>query len=642
MSLLDWLFVSVPFVIVTGAAIWTKRYVRDVADFLAAGRAGGRYLVCNAEGAAAMGAISVVAICEQYYNGGVGAGWWGMLITPVMLFITLTGFIIYRYRETRALTMAEFFERRYSKRFRVFMGILAFVSGILNFGIFPAVGARFIVYFCNWPDHLRLASFEVSTFGLVMFVILSINVCFAISGGQLTAMVTDSIEGIISSVLFLFVGLSLLHFIGIGRIEVALSKRPPGESFINPFDISGLQDFNLGFALIGIFLSAYSYMAWQGNQGFNASALNAHEARMGRILGNWRSFARGGMIGIMAICAYTFLHHVDFAATSQVAHERISSIDAGASIQKQMTVPVALSESLQSGAKGALLAIILFMIMACDTSYMHSWGSIFIQDVVLPLRGKHLDPVSHIRWLRFAIVGVAIFAFFFSFFFHQTEYIFMYFAITGAIFLGGAGSVIIGGLYWSRGTESAAWSSMIVGAVLSVAGILLRQVNPDFPLNGQVLALIAALCAIITYVSVSLLTCRSPHNMEKLLHRGAYAVDADGIVLPEVAAPAAGWSRLIGVDELFSRGDRLQSYAIFAWSMFWFFLFVVGTLWNLVSPWPESWWWNYVLIVHISLPLLIGLVTGIWFSIGGIRDLLRLLRHLKNKHANPDDDGETQ
>ncbi|MFZ4600404.1 MAG: sodium:solute symporter, partial [Terrimicrobiaceae bacterium] len=90
MSLLDWLFVSVPFVIVTGAAIWTRRYVRDVADFLAAGRAGGRYLVCNAEGAAAMGAISVVAICEQYYNGGVGAGWWGMLITPVMLFITLT------------------------------------------------------------------------------------------------------------------------------------------------------------------------------------------------------------------------------------------------------------------------------------------------------------------------------------------------------------------------------------------------------------------------------------------------------------------------------------------------------------------------------------------------------------------------
>lgn len=642
MSLLDWLFVCVPFLIVAGAAIWTKRYVRDVADFLAAGRAGGRYLVCNAEGAAALGAISVVAICEQYYNGGVGVGWWGMLITPVMMFITLTGFIIYRYRETRALTMAEFFERRYSKRFRVFMGILAFGSGILNFGIFPAVGARFIVYFCNWPDHLSLAGFEVSTFALVMVVILSVNVCFAIAGGQLTAMVTNSIEGIITSVLFLFVGLTLLHFIGIGRIETALTNRPPGESFINPFDISRLQDFNLGFAVIGVFLSAYSYMAWQGNQGFNASALNAHEARMGRILGNWRTFSRTGMIGILAICAYTFLHHADFAVPAQVVQERVAGIDAGESVQKQMTVPVALSESLQSGAKGALLAIILFMVMACDTSYMHSWGSIFIQDVLLPLRRKHLDPVAHIRWLRLAIVGVAIFAFLFSFLFKQTEYILMYFAITGAIFLGGAGTVIIGGLYWNRGTVAGAWSSMIVGAVLSVAGIVIRQVVPDFPLNGQVLALIAALCAIVTYIVVSLLTCRESHNMDKLLHRAVYAVDADGIPLPKIEAAANGWRRLIGVDELFSRADRWQSYAIFGWSMFWLFLFLVGTCWNLVSPWPNSWWWNYVLVTGIALPLLIGLVTGIWFSIGGIRDLFRLLRRLKEKHADPGDDGEAQ
>jgi hypothetical protein len=38
--------------------------------------------------------------------------------------------------------MSEFFERRDSKRFGAFMGILAFVSGILNLGIFPAVGGE--------------------------------------------------------------------------------------------------------------------------------------------------------------------------------------------------------------------------------------------------------------------------------------------------------------------------------------------------------------------------------------------------------------------------------------------------------------------------------------------------------------------
>ena len=183
---------------------------------------------------------------------------------------------------------------------------------------------------------------------------------------------------------------------------------------------------------------------------------------------------------------------------------------------------------------------------------------------------------------------------------------------------------------------------MIVGAILSVAGIVIRQIVPDFPLNGQVLALIAALCAIVTYIAVSLLTCRDPHNMDKLLHRGVYAVDADGIPLPKIEASAAGWRRLIGVDEHFSRTDRWQSYAIFGWSMFWLFLFIGGTCWNLVSPWPNSWWWNYVLVANIALPLLIGLVTGIWFSIGGIRYLFRLLRRLKEKHADPGDDGEAQ
>ena len=48
---------------------------------------------------------------------------------------------------------------------------------------------------------------------------------------------------------------------------------------------------------------------------------------------------------------------------------------------------------------------------------------------------------------------MTIFAFCWSLLFPQTTYIYMYFALTGAIFLGGAGSVIIGGLYWKRGTR---------------------------------------------------------------------------------------------------------------------------------------------------------------------------------------------
>ena len=82
--------------------------------------------------------------------------------------------------------------------------------------------------------------------------------------------------------------------------------------------------------------------------------------------------------------------------------------------------------------------------------------------------------------LRIAIFGVAVFIFFFSLLFQQNQKIALFFAITAAIFAGGSGAVIIGGLYWKRGTTAAAWSAMIVGATISVGGVLVKQVSAEW------------------------------------------------------------------------------------------------------------------------------------------------------------------
>ena len=109
-------------------------------------------------------------------------------------------------------------------------------------------------------------------------------------------------------------------------------------------------------------------------------------------------------------------------------------------------MPLFLSHILPPGLLGLFAALMLAAMLSTDDSYMHSWGSIFVQDVIMPFRKKPFTEKQHILLLRLSIVFVGIFAFFFSWLFKQTEYILLFFQITGAIFTGGAGAVLIGGL----------------------------------------------------------------------------------------------------------------------------------------------------------------------------------------------------
>ncbi len=149
---------------------------------------------------------------------------------------------------------------------------------------------------------------------------------------------------------------------------------------------------------------------------------------------------------------------------------------------------------------GAMTAVMLMATVGTHDTYLHSWGAIFIQDVVMPFRNKPFAPEQHLRVLRLSILGVCIFIFIFSMIFQQSEYIFLFFAITGAIFTGGSGAVIIGGLYWKRGTTAAAWSALLTGSVVAVGGIIIKQLDPDFFINGQEFWGLAMLSSSLVYI----------------------------------------------------------------------------------------------------------------------------------------------
>lgn len=667
---IDYAIVLIPFVVVLVVSWRTRRYSKSVADFMSASRCAGRYLVCTASGEAAFGAISAVATFEYLYKAGFAISWWQTLSVPAGLLITLTGFVIYRYRETRAMTLSQFFEVRYSRGFRVFAGTVAFISGIVNYGIFPAVGARFFVNYCGMPQVLSVFGHSVPTFAVLMFLFLGFALFLTLTGGQLTIMVSDAIEGLLSGILYVVVAVALLWLFSWSQITQAMSNVPAGQSMLNPFDTAEAEDFNGWYVAIGIMGMLYTQMAWQGGHAFRSSAASPHEAKMGNILGGWRGYARSVMTTLLGICAFTYMTHPDFARDAGLVHEQLKAIDS-TQIRSQMLVPVALAHLLPIGIKGAFAAIMFFAMIAVDGSYMHSWGSILVQDVIVPFQKQPMTPRRHIRLLRWAITGVAVFAFFFSLLFNQTTYIVMFFAITGAIFLGGAGCVILGGLYWKKGTTPAAWAGMITGSTLGVGGIVIQQVwdglnasliqmidnvrgpgaaggllgsmrdylathADKFPINGQFIFFLSMVLASTMYVVVSLLTHKEDFNLDRMLHRGQYAINGDS---PASNRRTWTWGSLMGFDREFTLGDKIISGSVFVWSMFWFAVFVVMTLWYLLHPWPLGVWSTYWYINSILMPLLIGVVTTVWFTWGGARDLIRLFRDLPNISRNPLDDG---
>src|SRR5690348_13667459 len=113
MQLIDWVLVIAPILLVVGFAVYTQRYVRSVADFLAGGRCAGRYLLANARGESDAGLANTMSKFEPILISGFVLGFWDKITQPIVLLVFISGFVFYRFRETRAMTLAQFFEMRY-------------------------------------------------------------------------------------------------------------------------------------------------------------------------------------------------------------------------------------------------------------------------------------------------------------------------------------------------------------------------------------------------------------------------------------------------------------------------------------------------------------------------------------------------
>ena len=421
---IDWAVVFSILIFLFVLASTTKKHTQSASDFLAANRLAGRYLLTLAEGIAGLGAVSIIAMWQMNYKAGFAAGWWGNLGTPITLIIMLTGWVIYRYRETRVLTMAPFFEIRYSRYFRIFAGIVCWISGIINFGIFPAVGTNFFINYCGLSEHYQLAGFVLPTYQTLIVLLVGISLYFTFAGGQIAVLVTDFFQSFFCNIVFLIILIMLLIKYPLKDVFDGLLIAEAGKSMVNPFD-AGRSDFNPWYFIIGIIGMVFNRLAWQGKQGYNCSAKSPHEAKMAGVLSGFRVWGFTFVLTLVPLVAYMIMHHPNYTDHAEQVRQLISSME-NEEVRDQMLVPMTMTLYMPVGLAGAFAAVMVAALISTHDTYLHTWGSIFVQDIVVPLRKKAFTGKRHILALRLSSFFVAVFICLFSIIFRQTQHIYYF------------------------------------------------------------------------------------------------------------------------------------------------------------------------------------------------------------------------
>ena len=522
MHIVDWIIVSIPTVLVLWLAVYSRRYVRGVADFLAAGRLAGRYVLSAGDMTSGLGVIALVALVEAKYQVGYALSFWEYLTVPVGIIMGLTGFCVYRFRETRSLSIGQFLEMRYSRSFRIVAAALRTLAEMLTNAIGPAVAANFFIYFLGLPHKVMILGLALPTFALM--VGLSLCLCMVViwPGGRISLLISDAFQGLLSYPIFVIIaGYIYLHFGWNDAIAPVMINRAPGESFINPFDIEKLRDFNIFALFVTIMGSILNRASWIGNDTSNCGR-TPHEQKMAGILATWRSLYSGLMLLLVAVMIIALMTHSRFADQSHeirqqlsqkvaeeavsdpalrsrldasmaaipvtrheigvdaplsrennidtpfmnAAHETLSGTPEGnhqfqkfRTLYHQMMLPVALRNTLPIGLMGLFCLLMVMLMLSTDDSRVFNASSTVVQDIIMPFRKTPFTPRQHLLVLRLCSAAVCVFFFVVSLFFVQIDYIQMFTTIMTSVWLGGAGPIMIFGLYSRFGTTTGAYCS---------------------------------------------------------------------------------------------------------------------------------------------------------------------------------------
>jgi solute:Na+ symporter, SSS family len=487
---IDWFIAAVLLTALIVLGVSIQRYARSVADFLVAGRKVRKYLGLGSQRSEGIGLSGIAASAQQGFQHGFSYLWISVInkIWGIPLF-GIIGFGTKRFRATKCMTTAQYLEERYQNKYlRLAVGIVLAFSGVINMAIFPKVGADFLIAFTNLPSSFQLTGFQVSTALAAMITLLSLAVFFTFLGGMITVVITDFVQSVILIGAIVFIGIFSLIKLGPANIHHTLESNL-GQGAYNPFSAGsyGLTWF-LWIVCLGIFIR----FAFAPQVQRMASSDSPETVRKMDLINNFMGSGQSSLQLLLGIGALVlFGASIPTGTDAETYHRFVAAIY--------------MRQTLPTIAMGLTLAALLFASISTIDSYLLSWATVIVNDILMPLRKKSFSSKGHILAIRVTTIAIAIAMLLWSFGYKANESIMEYMYLTGTI-MAGIGISVLFGLYWKKANAAGSYASLAICVLGPMSDLIGKQFIANYPLSTQQSGLFSILAAIAAMVIVSLIT----------------------------------------------------------------------------------------------------------------------------------------
>lgn len=494
----DWLALASYIAVVMAVGVVAGRFTKTTQDYFFAGQRFSWWLAAVSCIATLVGSYSFPQYAEVGYRYGFCStmaytnDWF---VLPVFLFGWLP--IVYY---SRVHSIPEYFERRFDRRTRmavltsllvyliIYIGINLWTMGEMLRGLYPLAPlvGRLAGVEADSPWAVWLARPMVSV-ALWAALMATITGVYMHSGGQNTVMLTDLVQGFFLTAIGLAIfGIGLWHVGGWGALWAGLppSHRQPFAPFNRPPGLNTVGDFWSD----GIAGTMAFYMINQGILMRFLSVRSVGEARLAMIVVvlifmPLAAVAVGGAGWLGRTMVTSGQLNPDVALPAALQMESQATLDPATAtpaerelarerlVGKNIFLLVTRAISTQPGMYGLVIAAVVAAMLSTLDTYITAVSSVAVNDIWRQVRPGRPDSYYLAAARRTAtaatVLGVALVPLFANFDSIYQGLSFATSAINPPLVV-----VIVLGIFWRGLTAPAAFWTIVLGAVVTIASLV--------------------------------------------------------------------------------------------------------------------------------------------------------------------------